>query len=69
MLLDVCSVLLNHLTICSQFLSNTYAATGLKPMMDFAFLLMTELPPAFDIALFICAKPPPFLVVPGAALS
>lgn len=45
---EVVMVALNHLTICSQFLSRTCAATGLKPIMDLAFLLMTEEPPCLE---------------------
>ena len=62
---DVYSVALNHLTICSQLRSSTYAATGLNPIMDLALRLITEEPPALEKALFSVGRPlkPPFLPV------
>ncbi len=58
---------LNHLTIYSQFLSRICAATGVKPIIERAFLLRTEEPPAFEKALpreGIPPNPPPFFAIP-----
>jgi len=48
-MLDVVVIVaLNQRTICSQFLSRTCAATGLYPIMDLAFLLITDEPPCLE---------------------
>ena len=48
MLEEVVMVALNQRTIYSQFLSSTCAATGLYPIIDLAFLLITDDPPCLE---------------------